>query len=112
MKKKLLAQKKKFCNLKLQIFDKLLTELQDYIAPIQVNGSILAVLDCLCCFANNALQYNYKKPQLHEGYELDLKESRHPVIEQKSCRRRSNILQMIFCLTHQRNKSLFLPGQT
>jgi DNA mismatch repair protein MutS len=38
-------------------------------------------LDCLICFANNALHYNYKKPQLHEGNELELKESRHPVIE-------------------------------
>jgi DNA mismatch repair protein MutS len=27
------------------------------------------------------LQYNYKKPELHEGAELHLKESRHPVIE-------------------------------
>jgi DNA mismatch repair protein MutS len=41
----------------------------------------MAVLDNLCCFANNALQFNYKKPLLHEGDELDLKDSRHPVIE-------------------------------
>lgn len=63
------------------IYDKLLLELQDYIAPIQVNGNILAILDCLICFAENALKYNYKKPLLHDGLELDLKESRHPVIE-------------------------------
>jgi DNA mismatch repair protein MutS len=42
---------------------------------------VLAVLDCLTCFANNALHYNYRKPILHEGRELDLKQSRHPVIE-------------------------------
>jgi DNA mismatch repair protein MutS len=42
---------------------------------------VLAILDCLICFANNALHYNYKKPQLHEGIELELVESRHPVIE-------------------------------
>jgi DNA mismatch repair protein MutS len=46
-----------------------------------VNGNVLAVMDCLLCFANNALQFNYKKPELHEGLELVLKESRHPVIE-------------------------------
>ena len=56
-------------------------ELQDYIAPMQVNGNILAILDCLTCYANNALQFNYKKPQLHDGAALELKESRHPVIE-------------------------------
>ncbi len=63
------------------LYDKLVLELQDYIAPIQVNGQVLAILDCLSCFSNNALQFNYKKPQLHEGHELKLKESRHPVIE-------------------------------
>lgn len=71
----------KILAIELDLYDKLLLELQDYIAPIQVNGNVLAVLDCLLCFSNNALQYNYKKPELHEGHELDLKESRHPVIE-------------------------------
>ncbi len=56
-------------------------ELQDYIAPIQVNGNVLAVLDCILCFSSNALQYNYKKPVIHDGFELELKDSRHPVIE-------------------------------
>jgi DNA mismatch repair protein MutS len=71
----------KILSIELDLYDKLLLELQDYIAPIQVNGNVLAVLDCMLCFAGNALQYNYKKPELHDGLELDLKESRHPVIE-------------------------------
>jgi DNA mismatch repair protein MutS len=71
----------KILAIELDLYDKLLLELQDYIAPIQVNGNMLAVLDCLLCFANNALQYNYKKPELHDGLSLELKESRHPVIE-------------------------------
>ena len=32
-------------------------------------------------FADNALQLNYCKPSIHEGYDLHLTESRHPVIE-------------------------------
>ena len=79
---KITGAEEKILQLEAEIYDKLLTELQDYIAPIQSNGNILAVIDCLCCFAKNALQYNYKKPQLHEGFELNLKTSRHPVIEQ------------------------------
>lgn len=79
---KITGAEEKILQLEAEIYDKLLTELQDYIAPIQNNGNILAVLDCLCCFAKNALQYNYKKPLLHEGFELNLKASRHPVIEQ------------------------------
>jgi DNA mismatch repair protein MutS len=33
------------------------------------------------CFAHNALHFNYKKPELHEEGVLELKGSRHPVIE-------------------------------
>jgi DNA mismatch repair protein MutS len=48
---------------------------------MQVNGHVMAVLDCLSCFANNALLSNYKKPTLTTDNILNLKDSRHPVIE-------------------------------
>ncbi len=70
-------------TLELEIYEQLLVFLQDTIAPLQANGQRLAILDCLLCFAQNALQYNYKKPQLHDGRELELKGSRHPVIERQ-----------------------------
>jgi DNA mismatch repair protein MutS len=69
--------------LELEIYEQLLLFLQDALAPLQSNGQKLAILDCLLCFANNALQYSYKKPQLHDGGELELKASRHPVIERQ-----------------------------
>jgi DNA mismatch repair protein MutS len=78
---KITGAEDKILQLETELYDKLLLELQDFIAPVQNNGSVLAILDCLCCFAHNAIQYNYKKPQLHEGFELELKASRHPVIE-------------------------------
>ncbi|WP_153799265.1 DNA mismatch repair protein MutS [Foetidibacter luteolus] len=78
---KITGAEDKIMAIELDLYDKLLLELQDYIAPIQVNGNVLATLDCLLCFAANALQYNYKKPDVHEGLELDFKGSRHPVIE-------------------------------
>ncbi len=71
----------KILAIELELYDKLLTELQDYIAPVQVNGHVLATLDCLLCFANNALHFNYKKPDVQEGAALQLTQSRHPVIE-------------------------------
>jgi DNA mismatch repair protein MutS len=48
---------------------------------MQVNGNILAILDCLISFSNNAVLYNYHKPEIHNGNNLLIKESRHPVIE-------------------------------
>ncbi|MEO7766408.1 MAG: DNA mismatch repair protein MutS, partial [Ferruginibacter sp.] len=67
--------------IEMQLFEKLLIELQDYIAPMQVNGHVMAILDCLSCFANNALHFNYKKPVIQDSNILDIRESRHPVIE-------------------------------
>jgi DNA mismatch repair protein MutS len=78
---KIMGAEDKMLAIELDLYDKLLLALQDYIAPIQVNGNILAILDCMLCFAENALQYNYKKPHIHDGLSLELQESRHPVIE-------------------------------
>jgi DNA mismatch repair protein MutS len=80
---KIIGAEEKILAIELELYEKLLLELQDYIAPMQVNGNILAILDCLLCFAHNALQYNFKKPELHDGFELDFRQSRHPVIEKK-----------------------------
>ncbi len=78
---KIIGAEDKILQIEMQLFEELLNELQDYIAPMQVNGHVMAVLDCLCCFAGNALQYNYKKPAVEDNFILDLKDSRHPVIE-------------------------------
>jgi len=78
---KIMGAEDKMLSIELALYDALLLSLQDYIAPIQVNGNILATLDCLICFAENALHFHYKKPQMHDGLELNLTESRHPVIE-------------------------------
>lgn len=71
----------KILKIETEIYESLLIELQDYIAPMQVNGNVLGIIDCMICFANNALNYHYKKPELHDGFELELKDCRHPVIE-------------------------------
>jgi DNA mismatch repair protein MutS len=78
---KITGAEEKILQLELQLYESLVNELTDYLAPMQVNGNILAVMDCLSCFAQNALQFRYKKPQMHEGDELLVTEGRHPVIE-------------------------------
>lgn len=78
---KITGAEEKIFRAEIAIFEQLLNELQDFIQPMQINGHVLAVLDCLCCFATNAIQYKYTKPSIHEGYDIHLKGSRHPVIE-------------------------------
>lgn len=78
---KITGAEEKILKIELELFEALLNELFDYLAPVQTNGNLLAIQDCLCCFATNAIQYQYKKPQLHTGDELIIKDGRHPVIE-------------------------------
>jgi DNA mismatch repair protein MutS len=78
---KITGAEEKILAIELQLFDSLLNELLDFIAPIQADAHSAAIIDCLCCFAANALQHNYKKPVLHDGDEIEIKGGRHPVIE-------------------------------
>lgn len=78
---KITGAEEKILKIELELFEALLNELSDYLAPVQTNGNIVAILDCLCCFAYNAVHHHYKKPELHTGSEMIIKEGRHPVIE-------------------------------
>lgn len=78
---KITGAEEKILAIELQLFDKLLLQLQEYIAPIQTNAQVLARLDVLLCFAANAQQYQYKRPVLTEEENLAIREGRHPVIE-------------------------------
>ena len=93
---KITGAEEKILEIELKLFESLINELHDYISCIQVNAQIVATLDCLCCFANNALQYNYKRPHLHDGDELIIKEGRHPVIERNLPRSESYISNDLF----------------
>ncbi len=78
---KITGAEEKILKLELELYEALLNELFDYLAPVQTNGNIVAILDCMICFAHNAIQFQYKKPLLHNGDEWVVKEARHPVIE-------------------------------
>lgn len=78
---KILGAEEKILQLETQIYDELLSQLQEYIVPIQLNGQVAAQLDCLICYANNALQNNYRRPVIHPDAGILIENGRHPVIE-------------------------------
>lgn len=79
---KIMGAEDKIAQMESMIYDQLLNELQEYILPMQKNAQVVAVLDCLCSFAQRAVKNNYCKPSLHEEAELAIIGGRHPVIEQ------------------------------
>ncbi|MEA3495482.1 MAG: DNA mismatch repair protein MutS [Bacteroidota bacterium] len=79
---KILSSEEKIDTLENEIYQELLYELTEYIHPIQINSKAIAYLDVLLSFANIAQEYNYTKPQINDSYVIDIKDGRHPVIEQ------------------------------
>jgi DNA mismatch repair protein MutS len=106
---KIVGAEDKILAIEQELFDKLLLELQDYIAPMQVNGNVFAILDCICCFAQNALQYNYKKPLIYDGLEFEIKDSRHPVIE-RNLPAGENYISNDICLDPSGQQIIILTG--
>lgn len=80
---KILGAEEKILSIELDLYQKLLGEIEPYISNIQTNAQIVAQLDCLLCFAHNAQQYKYHRPEIIEEHVLDIKQARHPVIEQQ-----------------------------
>lgn len=80
---KILGAEEKILAIEMNLYQQLLAEIEPFIASIQTNAHIIAQLDCLLCFANNAKQYNYHKPEIIQEPILDIRQGRHPVIEQQ-----------------------------
>jgi len=80
---KILGAEEKMLHIEQQIYQQLVFAMADYIGPIQKNAQLLAQLDCLFSFAKVAKAHQYCLPKLTDGFELDIKEGRHPVIEQR-----------------------------
>jgi DNA mismatch repair protein MutS len=78
---KILGAEEKILALEIKIFDELLQQLQEYIAPMQLNGNLLGQLDVQLCFATIAKSNNYTRPIISEKQTLHIVEGRHPVIE-------------------------------
>ena len=78
---KILGAEDKIVKLEHELFSNLISNLLEYIQPIQLNAQLIGQLDCLCSFAITAKQHNYVRPQLDESTDLEIKNGRHPVIE-------------------------------
>jgi DNA mismatch repair protein MutS len=65
-----------------RVYAELVAATAEYVAPIQLNAALVAKIDCLVNFGFIALNNKYVMPTVDESYVLDIKDGRHPVIEQ------------------------------
>jgi DNA mismatch repair protein MutS len=80
---KILGAEEKITEIEVQLFDSLVRSIEEYLKPIQLNAVLLAKIDVLCGFATLAHTNNYSRPQLNNGFAIDIKEGFHPVIEKQ-----------------------------
>lgn len=79
---KILGAEEKISLIEQRIYNELVMAVSEFVEPIQVNASLVARIDCLVSFSDIALKYNYVRPEIDDSYVIDIKEGRHPVIEQ------------------------------
>ena len=99
LEEKILTAEEKMASIEDMLFQRLVGTILEFVQPIQHNASIIGMVDCLRSFAETAVKNNYSKPIFTEGVTtdtndskpqtpnsnlaIDIKEGRHPVIEQQ-----------------------------
>ena len=78
---KILTAEDRIYAIESRLYGELIARIQQQIPDIQANSRILAKLDVLAGFAEQALERHYCRPDMNEGKALDIREGRHPVIE-------------------------------
>ena len=78
---KILGAEERIYALEVQIYAELVAKIQANISMIQKNCRILARLDVLSGFADLAVSNRYCRPKMNDGKAIDIRQSRHPVIE-------------------------------
>ena len=66
-----------------EFFTQLITEIIQYISPIQQTATAIGQIDALCGFSTLAVENHYSCPTLDDSLVIDLKGARHPVIEKQ-----------------------------
>ena len=80
---KILGAEEKILSLENRLFNQLVTDAADFIAPLQSDSAEIARIDCLLSFASIAKTHRYVCPVVDDSLIIDIKQGRHPVIEQQ-----------------------------
>ncbi len=106
---KILGAEGKIQILEIEIYTNLVLELSNYIKSIQLDASIVAEIDVLLSYAIVAQENNYVRPSMNESLELNIKQGRHPVIEQQMEVGESYVAHDVF-LDNKKQQIIIITG--
>ncbi|UHG92759.1 DNA mismatch repair protein MutS [Spirosoma oryzicola] len=80
---KILNAEEQIFQIESRMFNEMILAAGEYVGAIQQDARVLSVLDVLASFARVAVKNKYVRPQILDTKVLDIKDGRHPVIEQQ-----------------------------
>ncbi len=78
---KILNAEERIVQIETRLFEDLHERVAREAARIRTTAEAISILDVAAGLAETATQMNYTKPRIHESFELEIREGRHPVIE-------------------------------
>jgi DNA mismatch repair protein MutS len=105
IEEKILTAEEKINELEYNLFISILKKIDEKTKEIQDIAKKLSQVDVICSLSEIAYQYNYCKPILHEDYNYEIIQGRHPVIELNNDNFVSND-----CLLNEKNKMMIITG--
>ena len=82
MEATVLGANDKLCNLEYELFVQLRSKLEENLKRVQKSANMLARLDTYISLAEVAIKNNYTCPEVDYSDVIDIKDGRHPVVEQ------------------------------
>ncbi len=83
LEEKILSAEEKILKLEQKLYKELLDKILMFSKAILQTSKAVSEIDVFTSLAECAVNYNYTRPEIDPGYELSIKDGRHPVIERK-----------------------------
>ncbi|MCH7992748.1 MAG: DNA mismatch repair protein MutS, partial [Gemmatimonadetes bacterium] len=68
-------------RLEVELFTKVRQQVATAVPRLQDAGARIAALDVLATFAHVAVRQEYVRPEVHNGFDMEIRAGRHPVVE-------------------------------
>jgi DNA mismatch repair protein MutS len=81
MEDKILNSTERSLKLEQYLFTELVQTIAQKIRELQEISFALASIDVLVALSSISFEHHYVRPEFHDGYDLDVKEGRHPILE-------------------------------
>ncbi len=106
---KILGAEEKIIELEARLFQDLVLSIVDFVAPIQLNASLIARLDCLLSFAKCTVENKYFRPEINDSEIINIVQGRHPVIEKQLPAGESYIANDVY-LDNKKQQIIIITG--